>query len=116
MNRYPSLEEENSPLNTPETGLSISMNYKADGDGRDKEGSSSPTGLERLGALNISDEATDRPYASKRGSKSRFAFDLEPPMEVSIHASKHWYTADTSCRSAHQQARSPINRHVGLKH
>lgn len=92
-NRYPPLKDEGSPLNTPETGLSISMHYEAERQDREK-GMSSPEGL-RLGKLNIADDGPDqeaRPYASKRGSKSRFAFDLEPPMEVSTRVAKWMYS------------------------
>lgn len=87
-NRYPPLGTEHSPLNTPETGSEMSMGYSAGLGHREKEDPTSPTGLEKLGALQIADDGQDQTHASKRGSKSRFAFDLEPPMEVSSFAAR----------------------------
>ena len=71
-------------MNTPETGLEMSMEYRAEARDRERQDTSSLSGLEKLGALRIADDGQDQPYASKGGSKSRFAFDLEPPMEVGV--------------------------------
>lgn len=91
-NRYPSAEQENDPLNTKETGLTIST----DTTDRDSTRNETDLGKQLFSAVeqeNMSgrmtpasmDDSIDaevvKPYAAKRGSTSRFA--LEDPMEVS---------------------------------
>lgn len=115
-NRYPPLGTEHSPLNTPETGLEMSMGYNAGPGDRENEGTTSPIGLEKLGALRLADDGQDQTYTSKRGSKSRFAFDLEPPMEVSIPRPEWTSTAYLpNLRWDRRPDQSPIKRHDGRR-